>query len=223
MRRSSRLVRRTGAAAAAGVLWAAGACAPALAAPDSRAASPVARAAQAGLELSADEKRIIELVDAYRRSLGLSGLSVYPTLLEEARWYAADMAFNDSFSVTHIDSLGRTIDQRFWDFGYPITRPLGQSTSSGKLTPEETFEQMRTSRLHDEIMRDPRFRLVGAGIGWNDRTDSRGFWVLSFARDDPADVKAKAARAARARAAAKKARKARAAKNQQRRARRQPR
>lgn len=200
---------RLGALAVAGALLAVPAAAPA--APETTRTS--ARASQA-VTLSAEEQTIIRLVDSYRRSLGLSGLRVYPTLLTEARWYAADMAFNDSFSVTHIDSLGRTIDQRFWDFGYPITRPLGQSTSSGKLTPEETFEQMRTSRLHDEIMRDPRFRLVGAGYGFNPDTDSQAFWVLSFARDDPSAVTAKSS-SAKARAAkakrAKASRKRRAA------------
>ena len=198
------------AALAAGLLGSSALPAVAQAGPESTR-TPPARAAQAPLGLSAEEQRLIELVDAYRRRLGLSGLRVYPTLLTEARWYAADMAFNDSFSVTHIDSLGRTIDQRFWDFGYPIVRPLGQSTSSGKLTADETFEQMRVSRLHDEIMRDPRFRLVGAGYGYNENTDSRAFWVLSFARDDPAAAKAKPAKARRAKAKAAARRRAAAA------------
>ncbi|WP_205698625.1 CAP domain-containing protein [Conexibacter sp. SYSU D00693] len=147
-------------------------------------AKPKAKAAQA-MPLTPDEARLLELVNAYRKSFGLATLTVYPTLLTEARWYAQDMAFNDAFTVTHIDSLGRTIDQRFSDFGYPILRPLGQATASGGQTPEETFEQLRVSRLHDEIMRDPRFRLAGMGVGVNDRTDSKRFWVMSFARDDP--------------------------------------
>ena len=203
--RALRLLAAAGAAAAVGL---AAGPAVAQAAPDTTRAK--ARTSQA-LVLSPEEQRLIELVDGYRRRLGLSGLRVYPTLLTEARWYAADMAFNDAFSVTHIDSLGRTIDQRFWDFGYPIVRPLGQSTSSGKLTADETFEQMRVSRLHDEIMRDPRFRLVGAGYGYNENTDSKAFWVLSFARDDPDSVTAKASRARAAKAKAKKAAKAKRA------------
>lgn len=185
------------------------------AAPDARPAPKAkAKAAQSSVTLSPQEARLIELIDAYRRSKGLKGVRVYPVLLNEARWYAADMAFNDSFSVTHIDSLGRTIDQRFWDFGYSIVRPLGQSTSSGKLTADETFEQMRNSRLHDEIIRDPRFELVGAGYGFNPNTDSKAFWVLSFARDIPGQVKKKkassAARKRKAKASGK--RKARAGK-----------
>lgn len=202
----ARHARRLGGLVAAGLLCAAApASAPGAPAPEQQ--RPTARASQdPALELSAEERRLIQLVSDYRRSRGLSGLRVYPTLMTEARWYAADMAFNDAFSVTHIDSLGRTIDQRFWDFGYPIARPLGQATASGGTTAEETFEQLRTSRLHDEIMRDPRFRLVGAGFDTNPRTDSKAFWVVSFAKYDPAQVKARSS-AARAKAAKAKAKK----------------
>ncbi|HYF28453.1 MAG TPA: CAP domain-containing protein, partial [Baekduia sp.] len=134
------------------------------------------------LQLSAEESRLIQLVSQYRQSRGLSPVVPYPNLMSEARWYAVDMARNDAFSVTHVDSLGRTIDQRFWDFGYPFPMALGQATSSGGITPEETFEQLRTSPMHDAIMRDNRFRLAGAGYARNEATDSKHFWVISFAK-----------------------------------------
>lgn len=172
-------------------------------------APPAARASQASTDLSQNERELIQLVSDYRQRLGLSSLRVYPTLMDEARWYAVDMARNDNFTVTHIDSLGRTIDQRFWDFGYPIVRPLGQATASGGRSPAETFEQLRGSRLHDEIMRDPRFRLVGSGHASNPDTDSREFWVISFARDDPRATRGRAAKARAAKARATKARAAR--------------
>jgi uncharacterized protein YkwD len=141
---------------------------------DSRADTP------AQSLMSADEQRTFELVNEYRASLKLPQLQAVAELVNEAEWYAGDMARNDSFSHTHIDSQGRPIEQRFHDFGYLWQRPLAQASSTGAVTPEEAFQQFRASKAHDAIMRDARMRAIGVGTAAAPDTAAQTFWVASF-------------------------------------------
>ena len=129
---------------------------------------------------TADEQRVFDLINQYRASLKLVQLQPVDELIREAQWYASDMARNDSFSHTHIDSQGRPIEQRFHDFGYLWQRPLAQASSTGALTPEEAFQQFKDSKAHDAIMRDPRMRALGVGTDAAPDTAAQTFWVASF-------------------------------------------
>jgi uncharacterized protein YkwD len=133
-----------------------------------------------GAQMRPEEQRAFELINKYRASLKLTQLQAVDELINEAQWYADDMARNDAFSHTHIDSQGRPIEQRFQDFGYLWQRPLAQASGTGAESPEEAFQQFKDSNAHDAIMRDPRMRALGVGTATATDTASRTFWVASF-------------------------------------------
>jgi uncharacterized protein YkwD len=131
-------------------------------------------------QMRPDEQRLFQLINQYRASLKLVQLQPVQELIEEAQWYAGDMARNDSFSHTHIDSIGRPIEQRFHDIGYLWQRPLAQASSTGAIGPDAAFQQYRQSKAHDAIMRDPRMRALGVGTANAPDTAAQTFWVASF-------------------------------------------
>jgi uncharacterized protein YkwD len=166
-------------------------------------------------QMRPDEQRLFQLINQYRASLKLTQLKPVQELIDEAQWYAGDMARNDSFSHTHIDSLGRPIEQRFHDFGYLWQRPLAQASSTGAIGPDAAFQQFRQSVQHDAIMRDPRMRALGVGTATALDTAAQTFWVASFGPSTdprgPQDEKAKGSSAKKKSSSKKKSSKRSAA------------
>lgn len=138
--------------------------------------------ARAATFLTADARAFLTGLNDYRATVGRAPVTPLPTLTAAAAWYAADLARNDSFSHSHIDSLGRNIAQRYTDFGYTGRHPLGEASVEGPQTPAEALAAFRASRPHDAILRDPRLRAVGIGTATMaaDDPDPQTFWVASF-------------------------------------------
>jgi uncharacterized protein YkwD len=162
------------------------------------------------------ELQMLGLINDYRKSIGSPQVQVVPQLVGAAQWYAQDMAANDSFSHTHIDTLGRDIGERYLAFGYRIPAPLAEASLQGFTSPEAAFTSFHNSPAHDRIMRDPRMHAIGIGVATEPGIGT--FWVASFGPKvnprpkRPGEEKKPAlARKARAKASAAKARKASAA------------
>jgi uncharacterized protein YkwD len=169
------------------------------------------------------ELQMLGLINNYRKSIGSPPVQVVPQLVGAAQWYAQDMADNDSFSHTHIDTLGRDIGERYLAFGYRIPAPLAEASLQGFTSPEAAFTSFRNSPAHDRIMRDPRMHAIGIGVATEPGIGT--FWVASFGpkvnprparpgeEKKPALARSAKKRAAKARAARRaRARKARARK-----------
>jgi hypothetical protein len=88
------------------------------------------------------------------------------------------MARNDSFSHTHVDSLGRPPEDRFHQFRYRWA--VAEVSASGPTTPAWALAYWKASPGHNAILIDPSFRQVGVGIGFNPQTPDRYFWVVSL-------------------------------------------
>lgn len=134
-----------------------------------------------------DEMTMYRLISAYRASSGAPPVKIVPQLVAAAQWYATDMARNDSFSHTHIDTLGRGISERFLAFGYDANAPLGECSLQGFDSPEDAFNQFRLSPAHDAIMKDKRMHGIGVGVA---SSDAGTFWVASFGGSDVANPRA---------------------------------
>src|SRR5215212_6668 len=68
-------------------------------------------------ELNSDELGMLELINAYRQSLGLHALRVSTALQEAARWKVGALAATGESKLSHED-LERAWRQRLLDFGY---------------------------------------------------------------------------------------------------------
>jgi uncharacterized protein YkwD len=124
------------------------------------------------------EAQLLGLINDYRRTHHAPPLIAQPRLQAAAAWYAADMARNDSFSHTHVDSLGRPPEDRFHQFRYQWA--VAEVSASGPTTPASALAHWKASPGHNAILIDPSFHEVGVGIGFNPQTVDGYFWAVSL-------------------------------------------
>lgn len=74
-------------------------------------------------------QQVIELTNAERAAYGLPPLKLQANLQSAAMWIAQDNA--DHNQLSHTDSLGRTIEQRFPAFGYSGYSIIGENLHAG--------------------------------------------------------------------------------------------
>ena len=124
------------------------------------------------------EAQLLGLINDYRRTHHAPPLIGQPRLQAAAAWYAADMARNDSFSHTHVDSLGRPPEDRFHQFRYRWA--VAEVSASGPTSPGSALAYWKASPGHNAILIDPSFHQVGVGIGFSSLAPDHYFWVVSL-------------------------------------------
>lgn len=62
--------------------------------------------------VDAEEQTLLTLINDYRRANGKNRLVMVPSVTKAAAWFSRDMATRNYFPPNHVDSNGRTIDQR---------------------------------------------------------------------------------------------------------------
>jgi uncharacterized protein YkwD len=149
------------------------------------AAVPAGAAAQdsSQVTLTPPEQDALNLINAYRTSLGLKPVRLDPVLQEEAEWYAQDMATNDNFNHDHRDSLGRLPASRLAAFDYKYPDLAAENSAAGYPDGASTFQQWRNSPPHDRTMRESTYRTIGIAVAYGPGTSSGWYWVSTFGPD----------------------------------------
>jgi uncharacterized protein YkwD len=149
------------------------------------AAVPAGAAAQdaSQVTLTPPEQDALNLINAYRTSLGLKPVRLDPVLQEEAEWYAQDMATNDNFNHDHRDSLGRLPASRLAAFDYRFPDLAAENSAAGYPDGASTFQQWRNSPPHDRTMREPTYRTIGIAAAYGPGTSSGWYWVSTYGPD----------------------------------------
>lgn len=116
------------------------------------------------MPLSAEERALVELLNAARRASGLPALAVDPTVAALARERADDMATRRYFS--HTTPEGQTILSLLPAWGVPF-RYAGETLQRNNFTADQTVAEAARSLLaspaHRAILLDRRFSRAGAG------------------------------------------------------------
>lgn len=123
-------------------------------------------------------QQVIELTNQIRMANGLPPLKRNDNLQAAADWITQDNASQNTLS--HIDSLGRTIGQRFPAFGYSNYSLIAENLAAGYTTPEVVVEEWMSSPGHrDNILRSG---LCEIGAGYTYRSDSyyQRYWSQTF-------------------------------------------
>ncbi|ACL23811.1 CAP domain-containing protein [Chloroflexus aggregans] len=137
------------------------------------AAPPAPLAAQTDVR-----QQVIELTNQIRMAHALPPLKRNDNLQAAADWITQDNAGQNTLS--HTDSLGRTIGQRFPAFGYNNYSLIAENLAAGYATPEVVVEEWMTSPGHrDNILRSG---LCEIGAGYTYRSDSyyQRYWSQTF-------------------------------------------
>lgn len=136
------------------------------------AAPPAPLAAQTDVR-----QQVIELTNQIRMANGLPPLKRNDNLQAAADWITQDNASQNTLS--HTDSLGRSIGQRFPAFGYNYSL-AAENLAAGYATPESVMHSWMSSAGHrDNILRTGLCE-VGAGYTYQSATIYKHFWSQTF-------------------------------------------
>lgn len=130
------------------------------------------------------EQQLLNDVNNYRVQKGLSKLTMDPTLKQAAAWLTNDMATHNTLS--HTDSLGRTIPTRLTDCGYDITFNDAESISNESSNPDTVFAVWKADPTHNAIM-----LLIWPNItGISMQSSSKGvtYWTMDIGANSNAVI-----------------------------------
>lgn len=123
------------------------------------------------------ERAMVRLINEQRASQGLSQLRRVHVLDQAARWFADDLAARDT-GLDHVDSHGRRVTHRIYDFGYRAIRKSAENIAYGSENPKETHERWMNSTGHRRNLLDPD--LEDIGVGARVSASGRVYWVTEF-------------------------------------------
>jgi uncharacterized protein YkwD len=133
----------------------------------------------AQVESPADQAHLlVELINAERADAGVPPLKMHANLQTAAMWLAEDMAVHDY--VGHIDSEGRSTQQRINDFGYTNLRSLAENYAVGEKEALDVLALWMSNTSRQEAILDPSHREIGAGSYDDDTTTWENYWVLEL-------------------------------------------
>jgi uncharacterized protein YkwD len=139
-------------------------------------ALPCSDVAERGATEAAFAARLIELVNAHRRSLGLRRLGIGRALTRSAAWKADHMARHEYLSHSDMPSR-RTLAQRLRSCGFTGTG-WGEVLAVGQRWPSAVLRAWGRSGSHRAVIEAPWWRYAGAGVARSRRGDL--YWALDF-------------------------------------------
>ena len=147
--------------------------------------SSPARVAQAGANCDADptidseEEAMFQLINDHRAANGVPRLVFSDTLNQAAAWKSEHMATNDY--IGHDDpGFNRNFVGRLADCGYTANTWLAEDLAAGHDTAAATFEQWRTSPVHNPIMLDPNMVAIGVGRAFDAGSTFGWYWTTDY-------------------------------------------
>lgn len=126
---------------------------------------------------SSHESQILALINEARARSGVSQIQSVRLLREAAQWFARDLAKSNT-RLDHVDSLGRRVQHRIYDFGYRSIQRSGENLASGYRDPDSVFKLWMSSSGHRRNLLDPQFEHIG--VAFFETQDGRTYWVAEF-------------------------------------------
>lgn len=128
------------------------------------------------LTTSSAEQQLLNDINTYRAQNGLTKLTMDPALKQAAAWQTNDMLTHNSLS--HTDSLGRSIQTRLTDCGYDVTNSYAESISDLSANPDTVFNGWKSDPSHNELLLLARFNIIGVAMQTN--TSGVAYWTVDF-------------------------------------------
>lgn len=130
------------------------------------------------LDVSAQEARMLEMINNDRSAAGLGKLRLDPTMARLARLKAEDMANNNYFDHRS-QTYGTAFDMMK---GAGITYSKAAENLAGNASLEGAYHALSNSPEHRGHMMDPQFTRAGVGIA---KGGSYGMMFVQFFADEP--------------------------------------
>jgi uncharacterized protein YkwD len=129
-------------------------------------------------QMTADEKLMLDSVNAERAKESLDPLSWCPALGRSATAHSVDMATNKYFEHQSLD--GREISDRAKAQGYDY-RTVGENIAVGQRDVVEVMQGWMDSPGHRENILRPQFTHLGSGVATGDYKGFQSiYWTQNF-------------------------------------------
>lgn len=125
------------------------------------------------------ESTLFDLFNESRRQVGATPLQRVRLLNEAAEWFARDLAASN-LGLDHVDSKGRRVQHRIYEFGYRSIQRSAENLALGFYSPADTHRVWMSSSGHRRNILDPNFEHVG--IARVQTQEGRTYWVAEFAQ-----------------------------------------
>lgn len=133
------------------------------------------------LAIDAEEQQMLTLVNNYRVANGRGRLTFSADAVRASAWFARDMATTNRFpSADHVDSNGRTIDQRLSWCGVSYSS-WAENIAAGPPDAQTVFDAWKASSIHNTNMLRDNVSLAGIGRAFGAGTTYGWYWVLDLA------------------------------------------
>ncbi len=136
----------------------------------------------ANISLDNEEETLLNLINEYRQSNGLSPLILSSELTIAAKMHSQDMANNNYFSHYSLD--GRSPYERAKDAGY-FYLPIGENIAAGYTNAIDVFNAWKGSIEHNKNMLNKDFKAMGIGRAYNSSSFYKWYWTVVFGGDTP--------------------------------------
>ncbi|MDQ3977974.1 MAG: CAP domain-containing protein [Actinomycetota bacterium] len=139
-------------------------------------ACPVSSTDQA---IDSEEQVLLNLINQYRQQYGKNALAMHPTVTRAAAWFSRDMATKNYFPYNHVDSNGRTIDQRLSWCGASFTN-WAENIYAGRPDAQSVFAAWRNSTGHNANMLRDGVTAAGIARAYGASTTYGWYWTLDL-------------------------------------------
>ena len=145
-------------------------------------ACPVSSEDQA---VDSQEQSLLNLINQYRQQNGKNVLTMHTTVTRAAAWFSRDMATKNYFPANHVDSNGRTIDQRLTWCGVSFTN-WAENIYAGTADAQSVFNAWRNSSTHNANMLRDGVTSAGIARAYGAATTYGWYWTLDLTNSSAA-------------------------------------
>jgi uncharacterized protein YkwD len=134
--------------------------------------------------IDSEEQALLNLINQYRQQYGKNALTMHPTVTRAAAWFSRDMATKNYFPYNHVDSNGRTVDQRLSWCGASFTN-WAENIYAGRSDAQSVFTAWRNSSGHNANMLRDGVTSAGIGRAYGAGTTYGWYWTLDLTNSSP--------------------------------------
>lgn len=130
-----------------------------------------------------EELALLNLINNYRASQGLSSLALSPALSQAADYHSSWMANQNCFS--HQCSGESDYVQRMWDAGYPnAATTYAENIAAGQVSASDVFNGWKNSSGHNRNMLHSSMRAIGIARVYNGASSYGWYWTIDLGSID---------------------------------------
>lgn len=129
--------------------------------------------------IDAEEQALLGLINQYRQANGKNALAMHSDVARAAAWFSRDMATRNYFPYNHVDSNGRSIDQRLNWCAVSFSN-WAENIYAGSPAAQAVFDAWRASSTHNTNMLRDGVTSAGIARAYDAGSTYGWYWTLDL-------------------------------------------